>query len=43
MAKKLRDPKFPCPSHTVEVRSEDLELQDSGLQTDRNISGGPQE
>ena len=42
MAEKYWDLKFPCPSNTAVLRPEDLEFQESGLQSDRNISRGPQ-
>ena len=32
---------FPPPSNSAVLRSEHLEFQESGLQSDRNVSRGP--
>ena len=42
MVEKYGDLKFLPPSSTAVLRPEDLELQESRLQSGRNISRGPQ-
>ena len=41
MAEKKGGANFPPPSNSAVLRSEHLEFQESGLQSDRNVSRGP--
>lgn len=35
-------PEVPCPTNATVLRREDLEFQEYGLQSNRNISSSPQ-